>query len=191
MSKNIISDAQFSGLDGGSRNVETHEQGPSHGYYVSRDPDTRVRDGGSFEAKVADHTPEDVQAHMQLINEDGAATAGTASSGQSSKETYQGTWSEGKDRYLDVSDRYSKSTAGLMHALQHGMANTQLAMYSAHNPSAHQFPEITSSQENAKTGETEKLAVDPRLHQIAASLHKVEARRARDRESAARNSSSK
>jgi len=179
----IISDAQFAGLEGGSRNLETLKEGPSHGYYVSRDPDTRVRDGGSFEATVDDHTPEDVRAHADLVNEEPVPTNHSAAP----EGAYQGTWSDGDKRYLDVSDRYSKSTAGLMHALQHGMANAQLAMYTAHNPAQHQFPEITSSQENEKTGETEKLGVNPRMSHIANSLHAMTVRDARDRESAARN----
>lgn len=171
MARKILSDAQFAGLEGGSRRLSDKSEGPGSGYYVSRDPDVPVRDGGSMERVVPDHSPADVAAHHDAIKEAGA---GSHSFGQNKDDVYQGTWSSEGKRYLDVSDRYGATTSGLMHALQHGMANAQLAGWNAH--AMEEMP-ITDSTPDGET----KLGTNPRARYVANSLHAQEARRSRMR----------
>lgn len=122
-----ISHAQFAGMEGGSRRLSDMTEGPKSGYYVSRDPDTPVEQGGSKEVEMPNSTEAGVKAHFDEVRGRGAMTAVP---GNNPREVYQGKW----QNYLDVSDRYSPSTTGLMHALQHGMANVQLSTWAAHNP---------------------------------------------------------
>lgn len=174
MTRRIISHAEFAGLEGGSRRLSDMSEGPKSGYYVARDPDKPIQQGGSFEATVKDTHPEDVKAHFDLSKEAGAETARPE---HKASEVYQGTWASGGQRYLDVSDRYSASTSGLMHALQHGMANVQLAAWDAHNQ--REVP-ITESTEDSQ-GNTVKTGVNPRARMVANALHAQAVRRARMR----------
>lgn len=171
MARKFLSDAQFATLEGGSRRVSDKSEGPQRGYYVSRDPDVPVREGGSMERTVADHSPQDVAAHHQAISEAGASEHAF---GQTKDDVYQGTWSSDGKRYLDVSDRYGATTVGLMRALQHGMANAQLAGWNAHATT--EMP-ITDSTPDGET----KLGTNPRARYVANALHAQEARRARMR----------
>lgn len=122
----VISHAQFASMEGGSRRLSDQTEAPKSGYYVSRDPDVPVAQGGSPEAKGGS-TEEGVRANYDAARAQGALTA---LPGRPASEVYQGKWMD----MLDVSDRYPASTSGLMHALQHGMANVQLAAWAAHNP---------------------------------------------------------
>lgn len=181
MSRSIISHDQFASLDGGSRRLSDMSEGPKSGYYVSRDPGVRVEHGGSFEDRVKDADPREVEAHFNLVNEAGARTARPE---QSPDEVYQGTWSHNGSRYLDVSDRYTASTAGLMHALQHGMANTQLAAWAAHNPvHGEEFGPGDKREVSITRTDSDgtKTGFAPGVRYVANALHAKEAQRARQR----------
>lgn len=132
MSRKPVSDEDFSQLPGGSRRLSDKSAGPEEGYYVSRDPDVSVARGGSDETiPGANNDPTVVASHYAKVMSEGAMTAQPQ---HDPDDVYQGTWEAGANRFLDVSDRYGMHTAGLMHALQHGMANVQWAMWGAHNP---------------------------------------------------------
>lgn len=180
MSRNFISSAQFSELPGGSRRLSDGSEGPKSGYYVARDPDKDVHKGGSYEAKVRDVHPGDVQAHFDLVKDDGAMTARPE---QHPDEVYQGTWPANGMRYLDVSDRFPASPNGLMHALQHGMANVQLAAWAAHSLHGEEWGpgdkrEVTLTTSRGEGDDIEKLGHPEGVRMTANALHAQEARRA-------------
>lgn len=172
MSRNILSDSQFAERDGASRRLSDKSEGPKSGYYVSRDPDTHVSAGGSNEIAepITQSNAAVVGHHFDEANREGARTAIPH---HNPDEVYQGGWQYGGKQYLDVSDRYSRSTSGLMHALQNGMANVQLGMWTGHGPKGKEYATIT--QENS---EGEKTGVSPNARMVANSLHAQEVQRA-------------
>jgi hypothetical protein len=175
----VISHAQFAGMEGGSRRLSDMTEGPKSGYYVARDPNTPVERGGSDEVTEQGVGSEaDVKAHYDSAVAKGAMHA---IPGNNPREVYQGKWKE----YLDVSDRYTASTRGLMHALQHGMANVQLSAWAAHNPVVGEEygpgdkRDVQITGENKETGEKTGHPLGVRM--VANALHAQEARRARNR----------
>jgi hypothetical protein len=137
----VLSDAQFSHLLGGSREVATGKQGKGSGYYVSRDPRIPVEMGGSKETVggLADvHT---VRAHLESIKgkaEKVMPTGWMKARGATPTESanvHQGIWQdeESKKTYLDVSDRVGgrASRKSLQEGLQRGIDQKQLAIYAA------------------------------------------------------------
>ena len=164
-------------MEGGSRRLSDMTEGPKSGYYVARDPDTAVEHGGSREDKGEEGTGSeaDVKEHYDEVRARGAMRA---LPGNNPREVYQGKWKQ----YLDVSDRYTASTHGLMHALQHGMANVQLSVWAAHNPvHGEEFGpgdkrDVTTTMESKETGEKTGHPLGVRM--VANALHAQEAQRA-------------
>jgi len=168
MSKNFMSHAQFASVPfGASRRLVDSTEGPSTGYYVSRDPDTAIHAGGSKERVIPSATPEAVGAHFHEMKARGAMEA---QPDVARNNVYQGIWNDsGSDNtYLDVSDHYPESTHGLMHALQHGMANAQKAVWAAHN---NDEQTVTGTDSSGR-----KLGIPEGVRQNANALHAQAAR---------------
>lgn len=126
-----LSHAQFARLPGGSRRLSDRTVGPDSGYYVSRDPEKKVSEGGSLERIAKAQSESAVGRHYRAVRE----SALSAPAPKGSTDVYQGIWtsspadeSDRKPRtYLDVSDHYTDPmTAG--HA---AIQNRQKGMYSA------------------------------------------------------------
>jgi hypothetical protein len=117
MARRVISDQQFAAMatDGASRRMTTGEQG-GPGYYVSRDPNIPMSQGGGREVVSGAPSASDVAAHHEE-----SMPAVEATEPRKRRSVYQGVWSETKDvgpTYLDVTDRtprYSEAlTTGAM-----------------------------------------------------------------------------
>lgn len=137
----VLSDAQFSHLLGGSREIATGKQGKGSGYYVSRDPRVPVHMGGSKETVggLADtHTVRqhlsDIKGVAEKVVPTGWMQARAATPAESAN-VHQGIWqdTESKKTYLDVSDRVGgrASRKSLAEGLSRGIGQKQLAIYAA------------------------------------------------------------
>lgn len=137
----VLSDAQFSQLLGGSREIATGKQGKGSGYYVSRDPRVPVHMGGSKETVggLADtHTVRqhlsDIRGVAEKVVPTGWMQARAATPAESAN-VHQGIWqdTESKKTYLDVSDRVGgrASRKSLAEGLSRGIEQKQLAIYAA------------------------------------------------------------
>ena len=137
----VLSDAQFSHLLGGSREIATGKQGKGSGYYVSRDPRVPVHMGGSKETVggLADtHTVRqhlsDIRGVAEKVVPTGWMQARAATPAESAN-VHQGIWqdTESKKTYLDVSDRVGgrASRKSLAEGLSRGIEQKQLAIYAA------------------------------------------------------------
>jgi hypothetical protein len=137
----VLSDAQFSHLLGGSREIATGKQGKGSGYYVSRDPRVPVHMGGSKETvggladthTVREHLS-DIKGIAEKVVPTGWMQARSATPAESAN-VHQGIWqdTESKKTYLDVSDRVGgrASRKSLQEGLQRGIDQKQLAIYAA------------------------------------------------------------
>ena len=125
MSRRVISDQQFAEMatDGASRHLETKEQGP-RGYYVSRDPNIPVSEGGGIEMQGGVPSEVDVRAHRKEALTSGAIKETDPE--KSKQDVHQGIWSESKEgpTYLDISDRYGRYSE----ALTRGAMGSQLSI---------------------------------------------------------------
>lgn len=135
----IISDAQFSKLAGGSREVLTGKQGKGSGYYVSRDPRVPMEIGGGLEETKDSHDVAGIKEHLSKIKEVASKVVptgwmrGRAATKKERSNIHQGIWQEGGKSYLDVSDRIGgrASTSSLREALQKGIEHNQWAIWAA------------------------------------------------------------
>lgn len=123
MSRRVISDQQFAEMatDGASRHLETKEQGP-RGYYVSRDPNVPMSEGGGVETVAGAPTRAEIAGHRSS-----ALPAMHYTEPGKRKDVFQGVWSESKEKgptYLDVSDR----TPSYSEALNKGAMGSQRAI---------------------------------------------------------------
>lgn len=132
---NALSHRQFAEYvaanGGGSRRLIDGTIGPSEGYYVSRNPDVPVAEGGSREwvrtglKDVGRH----VNRHWNRVRDEALA----ATPEHLKSEVYQGAWVSEKDSagtsdsYLDVSDRHD----GVMDAAFAAVRNKQKAIFNA------------------------------------------------------------
>jgi hypothetical protein len=141
MSREVLSDSQFSHLPGGSREIATNKSGKGSGYYVSRDPRTPVEMGGSPEVVGGLADEATVKEHMAKIK--GVAEkvmptgwmSARAATPKESANVHQGIWQdeESKKTYLDVSDRIGgrASSSSLEEGLHRGITQKQLGIYAA------------------------------------------------------------
>lgn len=137
----VLSDAQFSQLLGGSREIATGKQGKGSGYYVSRDPRVPVNMGGSKETVGGLADTHTVRQHLSDIKGVAEKVLPTgwmqarATTPAESANVHQGIWqdTESKKTYLDVSDRVGgrASRKSLQEGLQRGLDQKQLAIYAA------------------------------------------------------------
>ena len=141
MSREVLSDSQFSHLPGGSREIATNKSGKGSGYYVSRDPRTPVEMGGSPEVVGGLADEATVKEHMAKIK--GVAEkvmptgwmSARAATPKESANVHQGIWQdeESKQTYLDVADRIGgrASRKSLEEGLSRGISQKQLGIYAA------------------------------------------------------------
>lgn len=139
MAREVLSNAEFAKLPGGSRSITTGEAGPSSGYYVSRDPRVPVQIGGSEEVTAPAHSEAAVREHLDSIKgtaENVVPTGwmrGRAATPKEKANVFQGTWTDKGKTYLDVSDRIGEraSESSLNEALKRGLSQKQLGVYAA------------------------------------------------------------
>ena len=141
MSREVLSDSQFSHLPGGSREIATNKSGKGSGYYVSRDPRTPVEMGGSPEVVGGLADEATVKEHMAKIKGVAEKVMPTgwmkarAATPKESANVHQGIWQdeESKKTYLDVSDRIGgrASNSSLEEGLHRGITQQQLGIYAA------------------------------------------------------------
>ena len=143
MAKKKMSDAEFANVKkGASRVLGSKEKGAAGGYYVSRDPNVPISEGGSKEVVGPLHSEEAVKQHHEDIVAAGAQKVvpqiegpARAATAEEQKRVHQGIWNSPDDgaSYLDVSDRIGNRSSfpALGEALHRGLSQQQFAIYAA------------------------------------------------------------
>lgn len=135
----LISHSQFAKLIGGSREIGTMKEGKKSGYYVARDPRVPPEIGGGIEVDKPVHDVGAIKEHFEDVKHLASKVVptgwmkGRAATPKEKENVYQGVWTEGGKRYLDVSDRIGDraSRSSLREALERGIGQHQLAIWAA------------------------------------------------------------